>query len=101
MLVFSSFPHRREFGDSGLFSNVQVRILAGAGMMPLYTFSELYMFQQGMAHQAPHCVLPERDYPPIRFYRHKQTGFNRMQSVSDTSRAMPSENQSPLSDGIV
>ncbi|HFC8520427.1 TPA: hypothetical protein ACJJ3Q_001428 [Neisseria meningitidis] len=58
-----------------------------------------------MAHQAPHCVLPERDYPPIRFYRYKQTGFNRkgtgMQSVSDTSRAMPSENQSPLSDGIV
>ncbi|QPT38918.1 hypothetical protein [Neisseria cinerea] len=45
-----------------------------------------------MAHQAPHCVLPERDYPPIRFYRYKQTGFNWMQSVSDTSRAMPSEN---------
>ncbi|HFC8551098.1 TPA: hypothetical protein ACFRHD_001055 [Neisseria lactamica] len=74
-------------------------------MMPLYTFSELYMFQQGMAHQALHCVLPERDYPPIRFYRHKQTGFNRkgmgIKSISDTSRAMPSENQSPLSDGIV
>ncbi|HGG7717156.1 TPA: hypothetical protein ACJJF2_001740, partial [Neisseria meningitidis] len=70
-----------------------------------YTFSELYMFQQRTAHQAPHCVLPERDYPPIRFYRHKQTGFNRkgmgIKSISDISRAMPSENQSPLSDGIV
>ncbi|HFC6083391.1 TPA: hypothetical protein ACFM5D_001626, partial [Neisseria meningitidis] len=68
-------------------------------------FSELYMFQQRMAHQAPHCVLPERDYPPIRFYRYKQMGFNRkgmgIKSISDISRAMPSENQSPLSDGIV